>query len=385
MSTLVGGQVANASSDTAIEPGPESVQMRFRILGNTGLAVSVLGFGFWASLGSKADELDKAKTVAKAKTILAAARKHGINFFDNAETYGTPQGYAEVIMGEAMRQLQNEDPQSWRRSDIVVTTKLFWGGNGVNEKGLSRKHIAEGMAKSLQRLQLDYVDVVFCHRPDPYTPTATVVRAMTDLIRSGKATAWGTSEWSAQQITEAFWIAKSEGLEPPQCEQPQYNMVCRDRFEREYAPLFRAPYNIGTTTWSPLKYGILAGRYNDGIPAGSRLADENYKWLQVRLQTHKDKGDLDKVKRLQAYAQEHLDCTMAQLAIAWILKNPHVSTVLLGATKVSQLEENVGALRVHSRLTPAHVQAIEAILNNEPSPYSGYGFAASSRTIDLLD
>jgi aryl-alcohol dehydrogenase-like predicted oxidoreductase len=196
----------------------------------------------------------------------------GINFFDNAETYGKPPGEAERIMGEAIRQLQEEDPALWRRSDIVVTTKLFWGGPGVNERGLSRKHIKEGMAASLKNLQMDYVDVVFCHRPDPSTPTEQVVRNMTELVRSGQAHAWGTSEWSAQQITEAVWMARAYGLEPPCVEQPQYNMFHRERFETEYAPLYQHPYNIGTTIWSPLASGLLTGKYNDSVPEENILA-----------------------------------------------------------------------------------------------------------------
>ena len=214
-------------------------KMLYRIMGNTGLQVSCLSFGFWATFGSK-ERLTKQAGIDMAKDILRVARKNGINLFDNAETYGSPRGEAERIMGEAITQLRAEDPTAWRRSDILITTKIFWGGDGVNEKGLSRKHINEGMDASLKRLQADYVDLVFCHRPDPFTPTATVVRCMSDIVRSGKATAWGTSEWSAQQITEAYWIAKTEGCVPPQMEQPQYNMFTRDRFEKEYFPMFQA-------------------------------------------------------------------------------------------------------------------------------------------------
>lgn len=199
--------------------------------------MSVLAFGFWATFGVK-EGMKKQAGIDKAKAILRVARDAGINFFDNAEAYGAVYGDAEEIMGEAIKQLRREDPEKWRRSDIIITTKIFWGGTGVNEKGLSAKHLREGLDASLKRLRADYVDLVFCHRPDPYTPTATVVRAMTQLVRSGKATAWGTSEWSAAQIMEAIWIAKAEGLEPPQFEQPQYHMV---RSHAVHALLVLAP------------------------------------------------------------------------------------------------------------------------------------------------
>ena len=220
------------------------------MLGGTGLQVSVLSFGFWATYGVK-EGLTNEEGITKAKECMSIAREKGINLFDNAETYGSPAGAAEEIMGEAMSQLQKEDQEYWRRSEIIVSTKIFWGGTGVNERGLSRKHINEGLDASLQRLQVDYVDLLFCHRPDPFTPTETIVRAMTDVVRSGRATAWGTSEWSAQQITEAYWMAIMQGLEPPQFEQPQYNMLKRDRVETEYHPLYQKPYQIGTTIWSP--------------------------------------------------------------------------------------------------------------------------------------
>ena len=181
-------------------------KMYYRMLGGTGLQVSVLSFGFWATYGVK-EGLTNEEGIFKAKECMSIAREKGINLFDNAETYGSPAGAAEEIMGEAMSQLQKEDPETWRRSEIIVSTKIFWGGTGVNERGLSRKHINEGLDASLQRLQVDYVDLLFCHRPDPFTPTETIVRAMTDVVRSGRATAWGTSEWSAQQITEAYWMA----------------------------------------------------------------------------------------------------------------------------------------------------------------------------------
>lgn len=350
----------------------EQPNMYYRMLGNTGLQVSVLSFGFWATFGVK-EGLKDQDGVKMAKACLKLARAHGVNLFDNAETYGNPMGEAERVMGQAIAELEAEDPEHWRRSELLITTKIFWGGKGVNERGLSRKHILEGIEAALDRLQVDYVDLVFCHRPDPHTPTETVVQAMTDAVRRGAATAWGTSEWSAQQLTEAFWIARSLGLEPPQFEQPQYNMLKRDRFEQEYHPLFKAPYNLGTTIWSPLASGILTGKYNDGIPEGSRLTQEGYGFLVGRLEEHKAAGAIDKVQKLEAFAKEHFGASVTQLALAWCLKNPNVSTVLLGATKLSQLEENLGALKVLEAMKNEHVLAIEEILQNKPTPYMGYG------------
>ena len=346
--------------------------MYYRMLGNTGLQTSVVSYGFWATFGVK-DGLMNQDGVDMAKRCLNTARKAGINLFDNAETYGVPQGEAERVMGEAIAQLSEEDPQLWRRSELIITTKIFWGGAGVNEKGLSRKHIIEGTKASLKRLKLDYVDLIFCHRPDPFTPTETVVRAMTDVIRSGLATVWGTSEWSAQQITEAYWIAQSKGLEPPLIEQPQYNMLARDRFEVEYAPLFQAPYRLGTTIWSPLASGILTGKYNEGIPKGSRMTQKGYEWLLTILQNHRDSGMLKRIAELDTWAKRTLECNVSQLAIAWCIKNPIVSTVLLGATKPEQLEENLACLKVVEKLSKVHMEYIDQVLGNKPAPYQGWG------------
>jgi len=340
-------------------------KMYYRMLGNTGLQVSVLSYGFWATFGAKDGLLSK-EGIAQAKEILKVARKGGVNLFDNAETYGNPTGEAERIMGQALKELVEEDPETWRRSDIVITTKLFWGGAGVNERGLSKKHIMEGTKTSLANLQLDYVDLIFCHRPDPFTPTATVVRAMTDVVRAGFATARGTSEWSAAQIVEAYWIATSQGLEPPQFEQPQYHMMHRERFEKEYDILYKGPYNMGTTTWSPLASGLLTGKYNEEIPEGSRLTQKGYEWLQKSLTKWHGDGSIEKVKELTVYANEKLGCSVGQLALAWVAKNKHVSTVLLGATKVEQIEENLGAIAVLEKLTQVHMDEIEVILGNKP-------------------
>uniref|UniRef100_A0A7S3LB24 NADP-dependent oxidoreductase domain-containing protein n=1 Tax=Amphora coffeiformis TaxID=265554 RepID=A0A7S3LB24_9STRA len=353
--------------------------MYYRTLGNTGIITSVFGFGFWATFGVKSGLLEK-EGIDSAKKILTVAREGGINLFDNAEAYGNPNGEAERIFGEAYAQLRTENPDLWRRSDVIITTKLFWGGSGQNEKGLSRKHIVEGMDASLKRLQLDYVDLVYCHRADSLTPTETVVRAMTDLVRSGKAMAWGTSEWSAQQITEAYWIATTQGLEPPTVEQPQYNMFHRERFEKEYFPIYRAPYNIATTTWSPLASGLLTGKYNDGVPEGSRVTQKGYEWLHAIIDQWKKEGNLDKVKELTEYAEKNLDCSMAQLALAWAVKNKHATCFLLGATKVEQIEDNLKAIPVAAKLTDKHMEDIDKILGNKPSDFWGNG----ARKVDDL-
>lgn len=346
--------------------------MYYRTLGNTGLHVSVLSYGFWATFGVK-EGLRDDEGIEAAKRCLSAARARGVNLFDNAETYGEPQGEAERVMGEALRQLQAEDPALWRRSELVITTKVFWAGAGVNEKGLSRKHILEGIDASLRRLQMSYVDLYFCHRPDPHTPTATVVRAMTEVVRSGRAMAWGTSEWSAQQLTEAFWIARVEGLEPPQFEQPQYNLLERQRVEVEYHPLYAQPYKLGTTIWSPLASGVLTGKYNAGVPEGSRMTQKGYEWLARTLEQRRADGTLDRVRALSVYAQDTFGCSVGQLALAWCVKNPNVTTALLGATSVEQLNENLDSIQVLERLTPAHMEAIEGIMGTKPAPYQGYG------------
>ena len=357
-------------------------KMYYRMLGGTGLQVSVLSFGFWATYGVK-DGLTNDEGITMAKECMSLARQKGINLFDNAETYGNPAGAAEEIMGEAMAQLQKEDPEIWKRSEIIVSTKIFWGGVGVNERGLSRKHINEGLDAALKRLQVNYVDLLFCHRPDPFTPTETIVRSMTDIVRSGRATAWGTSEWSAQQITEAYWMAIMQGLEPPQFEQPQYNMLKRDRVETEYHPLYQHPYQIGTTIWSPLASGILTGKYNDGIPEGSRLTQKGYEFLIDNLELHKKKGSIDKIKKLADYALSNLECSMTKLALAWCIKNKNVSTILLGITKPEQLKENIGCLSVVENLTSEQMTDINNILDNRPEPYAGFG-GQGMRQIDTI-
>jgi voltage-dependent potassium channel beta subunit len=303
--------------------------MEYRYLGASGLQVSALSLGAWVTYGEQVGE-------QIAFDCMDAAYRAGVNFFDNAEAYG--QGNAETVMGKVIKKA------GWKRSDVVVSTKLFWGGRAPNATGLSRKHVIEGARASLARLQMDYVDLIFCHRPDIYTPIEETVRAMNFLLAQGLAFYWGTSEWNAQQITAAYGIARREHLVPPLMEQPQYHMFERERVEKEYLPLYKE-IGLGATTWSPLASGLLTGKYNDGIPAGSRLAMENYAWLRKNFESAEGQQRLAKV-RLLAPLAEALSCSMAQMALAWCLKNPHVSTVITGASRPEQVADNLKALEV---------------------------------------
>lgn len=320
--------------------------MEYRRLGKSGLRVSALSLGAWVTYGGQVGE-------EVAETCMVAAYDAGVNFFDNAEAYA--QGRAETVMGNVIKRV------GWRREDLVISTKIFWGGEGPNDQGLSHKHIIEGMHNALRRLQTDYVDLVFCHRPDPNTPIEETVRAMDIVIKQGKAFYWGTSEWSAADIMRADGIARQYGLTPPTMEQPQYNMFFRERVEKEYAPLYKE-LGYGTTIWSPLASGLLTGKYNEGIPEDSRAALKGYEWIQGHVITPER---VEKVKQLVPVAKE-LGCTMAQLALAWCLKNPQVSTVITGASRVSQVGENMQALEVVARLTPDMMDRIDAILSNKP-------------------
>ena len=322
--------------------------MEYRHLGRSGLKVSALSYGAWVTFG---DQID----VDRAAECMQIAYDHGVNFFDNAEAYAG--GQAEEMMGDIIQQ------KGWSRSDLVVSTKIFWGGDGPNDVGLSRKHVIEGTKAALRRLKMDVVDLVYCHRPDPETPMEETVRAMSHLVDRGYAFYWGTSEWTAEQIRHAAGIARRENLIPPTMEQPQYNMFHREKVEREFAPLYD-DLGLGTTTWSPLASGVLTGKYNDGIPDDSRLATEGYEWLrEAVLQNDR----LVKVRALTEIAEE-VDCTTAQLALAWCLQNPNVSSVITGATKPHQVEENMQALDVANRLTPETMDRIEDILDNRPTP-----------------
>ncbi len=323
--------------------------MKYRYLGNSGLKVSELSFGTWVTFGSQVD-------VDKAVSLMKVAYEAGVNFFDNAEVYSN--GQAEEIMGKAIKKA------GWKQKDLVLSTKIFWGGDGPNERGLSRKHIIEGMDGSLKRMGLEYVDLVFAHRPDIHTPIEETVRAFDHLINQGKAFYWGTSEWSAQQIMEAYGVARQENLIPPLMEQPQYNMFHRERVEVEYQRLY-TEIGLGTTIWSPLASGLLTGKYNNGIPEDSRATLEGYEWLRKRFTDNEAQEQIQKVIKLSGVAKE-LSCTTAQLALAWCLLNPHVSTVITGASKSSQVEENMKALDIVDQLTADVVETIEGILDNKP-------------------
>lgn len=315
--------------------------MHYNNLGRAGLKVSEVSLGSWLTFGKNLDG-------AGAKKIMHRAFERGVNFFDNAEVYG--HGRSEEIMGEVLSE--------FRRESLVVSTKIYWGGDGPNDTGLNWKHLVEGTKSALKRLKLDYVDLLFCHRPDFTTPVEETVRAMDYLIRAGLVFYWGTSEWPAERIEEAYQAAKDTNSVPPTMEQPQYNMLWRERVEVEYQHLFKK-YHLGTTIWSPLASGLLTGKYNNGIPAGSRLADNE--WLRDVLTP----DNLKKVADLGLLAKE-LRCSPTQLAIAWCLKNNNVNTVILGATSLQQLDENLDSLHVKDQLTPEVLEKIEKILKNKP-------------------
>ncbi len=325
--------------------------MEYRFLGKSGLKLSALSFGAWVTLGGQVGE-------DTAFECMTAAYEQGVNFFDNAEVYAN--GNAEIVMGNVIKKT------GWKRSDLVISTKVFWGGDGPNDNGLSRKHIMEGIDGSLKRLQMDYVDLLFCHRPDLFTPIEETVWAMNQVINQGKAFYWGTSEWNAQQISEAYGIARREHLIPPLMEQPEYNMFHRERVEREYEPLYKE-IGLGTTTWSPLASGMLTGKYNKGIPQDSRITVEGYEWLRKRFEDEEGKRRIETVAQLMPIASD-LGCTTAQMAIAWCLKNPNVSTVITGASRREQVLENMKAMDVVEKLVPDVMEKIESVLNNRPKP-----------------
>jgi voltage-dependent potassium channel beta subunit len=319
--------------------------MKYRHLGKAGIQVSELSLGSWITFETRFG-------VETAASLMAAALDAGVNFFDNAEAYA--HGKSEEIMGAALKRL------GWRRGSYLISTKLFWGLNeGPNEQStLNRKYLLEGMDGSLRRLDMDYVDIVYCHRSDPTTPIEETVWAMHNIIERGKALYWGTSEWSAAEILSAIQIAEKHHLHKPIVEQPIYNLFDRERFGPEYEAVYE-DYGYGSTTWSPLASGLLTGKYNDGIPEGSRGAISKYDWLEELL-TSPDR--IAKVVALEPVAKE-MGATLAQLSLAWCLQNPYVSSVITGATRVEQVQENMKALDFVDSFTPGVISRIDEIFN----------------------
>ena len=317
--------------------------MKYRHLGKTGIQVSELSFGSWVTFHNQAG-------VESAVEMMGAAYDAGVNFFDNAEVYAG--GMSESVMGEALKELK------WERGSYLVSTKLYWGiKEGVNRKNtLNRKYLIEGIAGSLERLQLDYVDLIYCHRPDPMTPIEETVWAMHNIIEWGQALYWGTSEWAASEITEAIQIAERHHLHKPVVEQPQYSLFEQGRMNGDYVRFYKT-YGYGTTTWSPLASGLLTGKYQKGIPEDSRGGLKGYQWLHPSLT---DAQKLAKVAALEPIAK-NIGCTLSQLAIAWCLKNPFVSTVITGASRVSQVHENMKAADFADALTPEIMGKIDVI------------------------
>lgn len=325
--------------------------MNYRRLGSSGLKVSELSFGSWVTFGTQLD-------TTAAATMMATAYDAGVNFFDNAEAYAG--GMSETIMGDALQKM------GWRRDSYVVSSKVYFGcveSPGPLQRGLSRKHIYDACHQALQRLKVEYLDLFFCHRADAETPIEETVRAMHSLIEQGKVLYWGTSEWSAQEIMEAYSVARQYNLTPPTMEQPQYNLFTRDRVEKEYAPLY-ARIGLGTTIWSPLASGFLTGKYNDDIPADSRVNLPGYEWLRAYLEGDTGVKTRAQLQQIASIAQE-LGVPMAHLALAWCLKNPHVSTVILGASRVAQLKENLAAAEVVAQLTDDVMAALDAATKSE--------------------
>lgn len=324
--------------------------MEYRRLGKSGLQVSEFSFGSWVTFGKQVDGSD-------AVDLMAHAYDNGINFFDNAEGYES--GNSEVVMGEALKKL------GWSRDSFVVSSKVFWGGSKPTQRGLSNKHVTDAAHAALKRLQVDYLDLYFCHRPDIDTPIEETVRAMHNLVTQGKVLYWGTSEWSAQQLTEAYAVARQHGLTPPTMEQPQYNIFERRKVESEYLPLYDL-IGLGTTIWSPLASGILTGKYNRGTPNDSRLNLPGYEWLKEKWSSEAGRAQLAQVAELTALAEE-IGISMTHLALNWCLANRHVSTVILGASRLSQLKDNLAALEHKGKVTAEVLARIDEIVGNKPA------------------
>jgi voltage-dependent potassium channel beta subunit len=320
--------------------------MEYRRLGRSGLKVSVLSFGSWVTFANKS----QLETAQQAAECLVAAHDAGVNFYDNAEAYGA--GESERVMGAAIREL------GWKRYDYIISTKLFWGlHEGPNMRNtLNRKYLSQAIEGSLERLGLDFVDLVFCHRADPNTPIEETVWAMHDMVERGQALYWGTSEWTADEIRAAWDIADRQHLHKPVMEQPQYNILTRDRVEKEYQRLYE-DIGLGTTIWSPLASGLLTGKYLDGVPEGSRATLPGYEWLRTMLTDEKANLKVAEVKKIA----DELEVSLAQFSLAWCVKNPNVSTVITGASTATQVRENMTALDVVPLLTPEIMERVDLI------------------------
>ncbi|XP_061775284.1 voltage-gated potassium channel subunit beta-1a isoform X4 [Nerophis ophidion] len=323
--------------------------MVYRNLGKSGLRVSCLGLGTWVTFGGQiTDEV--------AEQLMTIAYEGGVNLFDTAEVYSG--GRAEVILGTIIKK------KSWRRSSLVITTKLYWGGKAETERGLSRKHIIEGLKGSLQRMQLEYVDVLFANRPDSNTPMEEIVRAMTFVINQGMSMYWGTSRWTAMEIMEAYSVARQFNLIPPVCEQAEYHLFQREKVEIQLPELYHK-IGVGAMTWSPLACGIITGKYENGIPESSRASMKSYQWLREKIVSEDGRKQQAKLKELKHIADK-LTCTLPQLAVAWCLRNEGVSSVLLGTSNPEQLTENLGAIQVLPKMTSHVVSEVDHILGNRP-------------------
>jgi voltage-dependent potassium channel beta subunit len=324
--------------------------MEYRRMGKSGLQLSVLSYGSWVTFHKQLDD-------SKADEMMGIAYDNGVNFFDNAEVYS--RGESEKLMGRVLKN------KKWDRTSYTVSSKAFWGWHGADnkptQKGLCRKHLVEACHEALQRMQLDYLDLYFCNRPDKTVPMEEVVWTMNILVQQGKILYWGTSEWSAQEITEAHMVAKENHLIGPAVEQPEYNLFNRYKMENDYLKVFR-DIGLGTTTWSPLASGLLSGKYNDGIPEDSRIAIPGFEWLKERVMVNER---IEKVKRLKTVADK-LETNLATLSIAWCIKNPNVTTAILGATKREQLEQNFKALELYLKLDEGILKEIDEIMGTKP-------------------